>query len=680
MAGASGRCGEGGRHGRPGCHGRRARHPSVTATHVERLEPRRCLAVAPFPLAIGAAGHSEVADTPTPAAVRIVWQGDLVAVRPGAWIVGADPGLPSATFAVPAPWSSAPLGEGLHSLAAPGASSADVLGWAAATPGIEFVEPDFVVAPARLPDDPAFGRLWGLAPGGTAPGLTGAGIDAVGAWPVTTGSRDVVVAVIDTGIDMRHPDLMANIWRNPGEIPGDGIDNDANGFVDDVHGWNFVHQTNGPHDDNGHGTHVAGTIGAVGDNRIGGTGVAWQVSLMPLKFLDRSGSGATSAAVAAITYATRMRRDFGISIVATNNSWGGAGASASLRRAIEAGGRAGILFVAAAGNDGTDNDSFPSYPASAADDSVIAVAATDRQDRLATFSNIGATSVDVAAPGVAIRSTVPGGRSASFSGTSMAAPHVTGVVALLAAARPTATAAQIREAILTTVRPVAGLAGRVATGGVVDAAAAVRAILAGAPPAVSPDDEPPPAPGDVAPVVPPPAPPVEFGDLRGSAHPVRPRTGIVTFRGLIGDGRFGDRDVDLFRVRLAAGQRVVIDVAAQSLPGGSALDSVVRVFSRTGRRLASNDDRADSLDSLLVFRAARPGVYYVGVSGFGNAAYGIQRVARRDSGSMGIYEVTLRFAGHPAPRGMPQVLGFPDVLVAFAAYGGAGAEPVKRRA
>ena len=663
-----------------GHDGRDRRRLPRTIVRAERLEPRHCLAAASVaPTATVSDPWGPVGpDQPSPTVLQIVWQGSAVDVVADAWIVGAEPAMPIGELSMPAAWRMESLGEGLHSLWAPGSGVDDVLGWAAATPAIAFVEPDFFVTPSLVPRDPAFERLWGLAAAGTDEGAGNAGINAPAAWDVTTGSRDVVVAVIDTGVDIRHPDLTANIWRNPGEIPGDGVDNDGNGFVDDMHGWDFVRRSGIMRDENGHGTHVAGTIGAVGDNGVGGTGVAWQVSIMPLRFLDRSGSGTTSAAVAAINYATRMRRDHGINVVATNNSWGGAGASASLRRAIEAGARTGILFVAAAGNEGEDNDRRPTYPASYESEAVIAVAATDRSGRLAGFSNVGETSVDIAAPGVAILSTAPGGRSASFSGTSMAAPHVTGVIALAAAANPAATAGQLREALLTTARPIAELAGRVASGGIVDAAAAVRAIVDAEflPPGETNDSlndpvEPEPAEPEPA------APPVdEFGDVRRTAHTIQERSGAVTLRGMIGDGPFGNRDVDLFRVRLAAGQRLVVDVAARSLPGGSRLDSVARIFSHNGRRLAVNDDRPDSLDSYLVFTAPKAGVYFVGLSGFGNTTYGIKRLAQRNRGSTGIYEATFRFGAPPAPRMEPQVFGFPDSLAAFAAFGAGSPGPV----
>jgi len=214
-----------------------------------------------------------------------------------------------------------------------------------------------------------------------------------------------------------------------------------------VSGWDFVSNDNTPQDGNGHGTHVAGTIGAVGNDGRGIAGVNWQVSILPLKFLSDSGSGSTSAAIAAINYATDLRNR-GVNIVATNNSWGGGGYSTALRDAIRRHGEAGILFVAAAGNDAANNDVTPSYPANYDLPNVISVAALDRSDRLASFSNYGSTTVHIGAPGVAIYSTTPGNRYASYNGTSMAAPHVAGVAGLLAAANPQATVAEIRSAIL----------------------------------------------------------------------------------------------------------------------------------------------------------------------------------------------------------------------------------------
>jgi subtilisin family serine protease len=549
---------------------------------------------------------------------RLDWSGQTVDVRSDRWIVRTSTPVSTASLSVAAGWETMSLGDGFLSLRAPGAGVGDVLGWASRTPGVLYAEPDFVIAPKALPNDPSFGQLWGLNNTGQSGGVADADIDAPEAWNTTTGSRSVVVAVIDTGIDYTHPDLAANAWRNPGEIAGDGIDNDRNGFVDDVYGWDFANNDANPMDDNGHGTHVSGTIGGVGNNGVGVAGVNWQVSIMGLKFLDGSGSGSTSAAIAAVNYATRMRRDFGINVVATNNSWGGGGFSTALRDAIDAGGRAGILFVAAAGNEATNIDTTPSYPAGYAGTSIISVAATDRSNQVASFSNVGATNVDLAAPGVSIYSTVPGNRYASYSGTSMATPHVTGTVALLAAARPTATAAEIRAAILAGASPVASLAGKVATGGLLNVDAALRSLL-GTTPVTPPPVTPPPV--EPPPVTPPSAGPLEPNDSLSTATAVALANGRSTSTATIGDGQHGQKDVDLYAITLAAGSRLTIDVDARSLATPSTLDSYLRLFDSTGRQLATNDDTANSLDSLLVFTAPGAGTYYVGVSSYGNSTY-----------------------------------------------------------
>jgi len=342
-------------------------------------------------------------------------------------------------------------------------------------------EPDLpisvsAVEGASTPDDPRYGDLYGLHNTGQSGGSADADIDAPEAWQVSTGSRDVIVGVVDTGIDYTHPDLAANIWVNPGEIAGNGLDDDGNGFVDDVHGYDFVNNDGDPFDDNGHGTHVAGTIGGVGNNGIGVTGVNWEVSLMGLKFLSDSGSGSTSAAIQAINYATMMRTQYGQNIRVTNNSWGGGGSSDAMRQAIEAGAAADILFVAAAGNDGSNNDANPQYPASYTSEAVVSVAATNRNDALAGFSNYGATSVDLAAPGAGIVSTVPGGGYASYSGTSMATPHVAGAAALALAVDPTLSVADLKTALLGTVDGVSGLAGKILTGGRLNAGSLIASL------------------------------------------------------------------------------------------------------------------------------------------------------------------------------------------------------------
>ncbi len=329
---------------------------------------------------------------------------------------------------------------------------------------VKYAELDYKQSVAQtIPNDALFNQLWGLHNTGQTGGTAGADIDAPEAWDHTTGSGDIVVAVIDTGVDYKHPDLVDNIWTNPDEIPGDGIDNDGNGYIDDVHGINAITGSGDPMDDNSHGTHCSGTIGAVGNNGIGVAGVCWNVKIMGLKFLDSDGSGYTSDAISCIEYAI----DKGANVM--SNSWGGGGYSQALRDAIEAAKNAGILFIAAAGNAGTDNDAIPSYPASYDNNNIIAVAATDHNDQLAGFSCYGLNSVDVAAPGVNILSTIPGGGYDSYSGTSMATPHVSGLAALLKSYDPTWTWDKIKSRILAGAVPLASLNGLILTGGRINA-------------------------------------------------------------------------------------------------------------------------------------------------------------------------------------------------------------------
>jgi subtilisin family serine protease len=608
-----------------------------------------------------AAGHGLAVESlerrSCPAAFGLVeWDGAAVPARSNAWIVRSE--RPLAAVAE-AGWRTERLGTGVQLVVAPGVSPAAMRAWAAGIDGVAGIEPDFAIRPTAVPNDPSFTDQWGLRNTGQSGGSRGGDIAAVSAWDVTTGSRSVVVAVIDSGFDYTHPDLAANAWRNPGEVPGDGLDNDGNGFVDDVHGWDFANDDADPMDDDGHGTHVAGTIGAVGDNGVGVTGVSWQVSIMGLKFLDAEGSGSISDAIAAISYATRMRREFGVNVVATNNSWGGADRSLALRAAIAEGGAAGILFVTAAGNDGVNGDRRANYPANEDLDAVIAVTATNRSNRLPAFATYGPVHVDLAAPGAAIRSTVPGGGYATFSGTSMAAPHVTGTIALLATANPAASATAIRGAILSTTRPLAALAGKTVTGGLLDAAAAVRAIR-----------------GDVPPPPPPPVvrPARDVGDTIAKAYAIpRQESGAIRLAARVGDGSLGLRDVDLYRIKLAAGQSITIDVDARSLVASSTLDSVLRLFNAAGRQLTSNDDAAGSPDSLLTFTAPTVGTYYVGVSGAGNETYAAKRAGAGRAGSTGGYEITFSFgrAGGLAAMGI-HALGFPDEA-------GTGVQPTGRR-
>ncbi|MEJ2634645.1 MAG: S8 family peptidase [Calditrichia bacterium] len=293
-----------------------------------------------------------------------------------------------------------------------------------ADPNVEYAEPNYILHALEIPNDPDFNKLWGLNNEGQNGGQFDADIDAPEAWDREKGKKAVIVSVIDTGIDYTHPDLIGNMWVNQGEIPNNGQDDDLNGFIDDYLGWDFVNNDSDPMDDNRHGTHCAGTIGALGNNGIGVVGVNWVVTLMPLKFLNSGGSGSTSNAIKAIIYAA----DNGANIM--SNSWGGGGSSQALKEAIEYANDKGALFIAAAGNESSDNDNSPSYPSNYDVENVIAVAATDNRDELANFSNYGATTVDLSAPGVNIYSTVPGGYQ-YLSGTSMATPHVAGAAALV---------------------------------------------------------------------------------------------------------------------------------------------------------------------------------------------------------------------------------------------------------
>lgn len=370
-------------------------------------------------------------------------------------------------------------------------------------PGVVFAEPNWKLSTAATSNDPYYttsGRLWGMY-GDDSPSASGPtgtsnqfGSQAEKAWDAGfTGSSSVVVGIVDEGVDISHPDLAANIWINPFEVAGDGLDNDGNGYVDDINGWDFFYGDNTVFNagEDSHGTHVAGTIGGSGGNGIGVAGVNWNVSMISTKFLG-PGGGSTSNAIKAIDYLTDLKNRHGINLVASNNSWGGGGYSSALHSAIIRGANAGILFVAAAGNGGSDgvgdsNDTTANYPSNystlqgtttqraAAYEAVVAVAALTSSGGLASYSNYGSTTVDIAAPGSSINSTLPGGTYGNYSGTSMATPHVTGSVALYASAYPGASAATIRNAILNSARPTSSLAGKTVTGGRLDVAAALNA-------------------------------------------------------------------------------------------------------------------------------------------------------------------------------------------------------------
>jgi len=353
-------------------------------------------------------------------------------------------------------------------------------------PWVAFAEPNYIVSPSSMSNDPMYanGSLWGMysddiggaiGPSGTTNAF---GSQAEKAWARgITGSSRVIVGVIDQGIQVTHPDLIDNIWVNPFENPNDGIDNDGNGYIDDKFGWDFLNNDNSVFDGaDPHGTHVAGTIGATGNNGLGVAGVNWDVSIIAAKFIGPS-SGNVADAVEALDYLTDLKIRHGINLVATNNSWGGGGYSQALQDAILRSAKQDILFVAAAGNSSKNNDATSFYPANyntlvatstesaASYDAVISVAAIKNTGSLASFSNSGQYSVDIAAPGEGILSTLPNNYGA-YSGTSMAAPHVTGAVALLASQLTEVTsAASLRNTILQSASPSSLLNSRVHTGG-----------------------------------------------------------------------------------------------------------------------------------------------------------------------------------------------------------------------
>ena len=345
----------------------------------------------------------------------------------------------------------------------PGLDVPAAIGFYSQQPAVEYAEPNYLLyADAAMPNDPKFNKLWGMHNTGQTGGTSDADIDAPEAWDIATGSEEIVVASIDTGVDYKHEDLKDNMWMNPGEIPSNGVDDDGNGFVDDVYGWDFFSDDNDPMDEEGHGTHTSGTIGAVGNNSKGVTGVCWHVKIMALRFLGPFG-GSTADAIKCIEYATMMDARL------ANNSWGGGGASQSLAIAIWK----GPLFIAAAGNSNQDTDINPHYPSSYKLPNIISVAATDHNDNRASFSNYGKKTVDLGAPGVSILSTLWPNTYGYGDGTSMAAPHVAGVAALIMGMAPNLPDFLVKWLILKSVDPVPDLAGKVKTGGRLNAANAL---------------------------------------------------------------------------------------------------------------------------------------------------------------------------------------------------------------
>jgi thermitase len=342
-------------------------------------------------------------------------------------------------------------------------------------PEVEYAEPIFEIqldAKPVVPNDPRFGEQWALANEGQRGGKEGADISAMRAWGVTKGNDKVVVAVLDSGVDYTHRDLASNIWTRPANI-SEYQDRDL-GEIADVHGFNAIDDTGDPMDDNGHGTHCAGIIGAEGGNGDGIAGVNWTVQIMPLKFMDASGSGTTKDAIEAINYVIN-RKKAGVNVRIISASWGSTQKSRALEDAIRKAYDAGILFVAASGNSSADTDQNPHYPSSYNVGNIVSVAALDRNDQLATFSNYGAKSVHIAAPGVEILSTWLDNEFKEASGTSMATPMVAGVAALVLSKNPSMSVDELRKLLLNSVDKLQVLKGKTVTGGRINAAKAVGA-------------------------------------------------------------------------------------------------------------------------------------------------------------------------------------------------------------
>ena len=323
---------------------------------------------------------------------------------------------------------------------------------------------------ADLPNDPMFNDQWALSNNGQTGGKAKADISALLAWQKNKGSEKIVVAVLDTGVDYAHSDLSSNIWFRPDNVPQYKDEN--LGTFNDLRGFNGTDNQTDPMDDNGHGTHCAGIIGAEGDNNEGIAGINWKVQIMPLKFLGKGGSGTTKDAIEAINYAIDRKRN-GVNLRIISASWGSTQYSKALEDTIRAAGEEGILFVAAAGNDGTSNDSRPHYPSNYDLPNVISVAATDSNDQLTSFSNFGAKTVHIAAPGREILSTWLNDQYREASGTSMATPYVSGVAALVLASEPNLSVEKLRERLMKSVDKCDALKDKVESGGRLNAAKAL---------------------------------------------------------------------------------------------------------------------------------------------------------------------------------------------------------------
>jgi len=486
----------------------------------------------------------------------------------------------------------------------PGVSAGQAVAALERSPEVLYAEPDAVRTLAATPNDRLYSLQWGLNNSGQqvsgAGGTPDADIDAPEAWERTTGDRDVTVAVVDTGVDSAHPDLRPNLWRNAGEIEGNGIDDDGNGLVDDSRGWDFVESDNMPDDGNGHGTHVAGTAGARGNDENGVAGVAWNASVMPVRVLGSDGSGSVSGLIKGYGYAARK----GAQVV--NASLGGGQFSRAERDAIAA--APDSLFVVAAGNDGADNDSTGSFPCNYDLPNLVCVASTGQDDQLSGFSNRGRTTVDLAAPGESIASAYPGGRWVYLDGTSMATPHVAGAAALVLSQNTGATPAGVRQALLGSVDDKPSLSQTTVTGGRLNAHRALL-VAAGETPVsapAAPGQSPAPSPGStpapaapaapaapVSPAAPALAPPVLSlrASLRSRQSLKALRRGLRTRLGCSVGCRLSVRAVihrrTARRLRLGSGRSSVrVGGATGRLEAAGSKVLTVRFSSRLRRRLS----------------------------------------------------------------------------------------------
>lgn len=737
-------------------------------TRVEALEPRVLL--------------SAVLDLPESVELRD-WNGGQVAAIKDSWIVTFDRSVTKETVTAEFSRVVADLGIALDGYVKRGGRfiefvTPDPLNQAAIEvvearlDNLMSIEPNKAFASARVSNDPQNGDAWwidniGQPIEGQPQGTPGADIKLEEAWDTTTGSSGVVIAVVDTGVEWYHEDLADNIWQNAGEIPGNGIDDDGNGFVDDIRGWDFGTLTfgpggglfggdNNPDDDaigGGHGTAVAGTIGAVGNNGIGIAGVNWDVSILPIKVADDFGALSLGGIIAGHVYLTELIRG-GVNIVASNNSYGAFAPAAydeateefnAERQAIEDFVAEGATFVAAAGNDSNDNDdAFTAFPAAYNLPGIISVAATNNRDELADFSNFGETTVDLAAPGEAVLTTAVNGEYTFIDGTSFASPIVAGIVGLMKTVRPDLTPEEVTDALIASSDPIAALQDRVVADGRVNAARAVQIITTAGPLVLQV------SPGEIAgsPVSevqvsfsePVQSLPVDIlsrisliranGDgsffdgnevtvnlatatldasrtvltltpvgslsaiddyrltidntaivddegnfLNGDSSSGQDEVyefelilapgigepndrlatatpaiipgggdGTVTFAGrTIGDGVFAGRDVDIYRLDLPRGGLISARVFAQQLPTPSTLDGVLRLFDAAGQELAINDQFFGN-DPFIDYFVPSAGVYYVGVSGFGNEQYLPLVAGSGETQSTGNYDLRLDVA------------------------------------